>query len=143
MELIRQDTDYAMRAMTCMGRTADGGKSEDSSRVTAESLSESQQIPLSFCHKILRKLVSARLAVSRPGRAGGFRLARRPANIRLLDIVQAIQGPVAVSTCMMDLDACPRQAGCPVSRKWRALQKGIFEFLKTTTLADVVKGEKK
>jgi Rrf2 family protein len=136
LELIRQDTDYALRAVTHLALMQEGRKA------TAADLSAAQDIPLSFCHKILRRLVAARLVASRPGRAGGFVLARPPSSIRLLDVVVAVQGPVAVSPCMMNLDACPRRAGCPVSRKWKKLQEKVVAFLRTTKLADVTRAAK-
>jgi Rrf2 family protein len=101
-------------------------------------LAKSQGIPISFGHKILRKLVAAHLVTSRAGRSGGFRLARRPETIRLIDIVTAIQGPVSVSRCMMEINPCLRRATCPVSQKWRKLQRSIITFLRTTTLADII-----
>lgn len=133
MELIRQDTDYAMRAMVYLA-----GMSGEQN-VTTRVLARSQQIPTGFCYKILHKLVDAGLVASRFGRKGGFQLARRPASIRLIDIVTAVQGPVAVSPCVLNLKACPRRHRCPVSRKWRNLQETIVHFLRTTTMADIVK----
>ena len=134
MELLRQDTDYAVRAMVHLTQ------SEAQERVSAGDLASAQDIPLSFCHKILRKLVQAGLVRSRPGRNGGFHLARPAATIALFDIVEAIQGPVAVSQCMLSVRACPRRARCPASRKWQGLQDRIVSFLKTTKLDDIVKG---
>jgi len=131
MELVRQDTDYALRALVHLCRT------RDEENVAASGVADAQQIPLSFCHKILRKLVAAGLVASRAGRNGGFRLARRPSAIRLLDVLETIQGPVAVTHCMMRVGPCPRRSTCPASRKWRKLQNGIVTFLKSTTLADI------
>jgi len=131
MELIRQDTDYALRALIHLARV------RDEQRVAATSLAHAQQIPLSFCHKILRKLVAAGLVTSSPGRKGGFVLARRPSAIRLLDILATIQGPPVVTHCMLPVHACSRRSTCPASRKWRKLQENITAFLKATTLADM------
>ena len=131
MELIRQDTDYAIRALIHLARV------RDEQDVTAIRLAKAQEIPLSFCHKILRKLVAAGLVASRTGRSGGFRLARRPSAVRLLDVLTTIQGPPAVTHCMLQVAPCPRRRTCPASRKWQRLQDSILAFLKTTTLADI------
>jgi len=131
MELVRQDTDYALRALIHLA------PARDEERVSAPSLAKAQQIPLSFCHKILRKLVAAGFIASRPGRSGGFVLARRPSSVRLVDVVTTIQGPIAVTHCMMQVDPCPRRSDCPASRKWGKLQERILLFLRKTTLADL------
>jgi len=131
MELVRQDTDYALRALIHLARA------RDEERVSAPSLAKAQQIPLSFCHKILRKLVAAGFIASSPGRSGGFVLARRPSSVRLVDVLTTIQGPIAVTHCMVQADPCPRRSSCPASRKWGKLQGRILSFLKNTTLADM------
>jgi len=136
MELVRRDTDYALRAMIHLAHMREERK------VTARELGKSQEIPLSFCHKILRRLVAAGLVASQPGRTGGFQLNRPPKTVRFYDIVTAVQGPVAVSHCMIGRDACPRQPTCPVSRKWKRLQQDVITFLKETRLADVFDGRK-
>lgn len=94
-------------------------------------------IPKTFTHKILKKMVNAGIVESRNGRNGGFRLARSPKEILLNDVVEAIQGPTAVSKCVIDPDACARTSDCPVSSEWGKLQDTIVTFLNQTTLYNV------
>lgn len=101
------------------------------------AVAESCDIPKSFAYKILGHLASAGLVASRAGRAGGFRLNRSPKRITLRHVVDAVQGPLAVSPCLVDPAACSRRKGCPVAAKWVTLQRSIVDFLGRTTLDDL------
>ncbi len=129
--LIRQDTDYALRMLT---QLSDSREEEFS----ASGLSAFQSVPHGFAQKILRKLSTAGLLTARPGRGGGFRLARTPKEISLMDVVAAIQGPPFLNRCMSDPAACVRQPTCPVSASLRVLQNKFDDYLRTTRLSDIV-----
>jgi len=132
MELIREDTDYAMRALVYMAIRRKQGP------VAAKVLAKTQDIPNDFAHKILRKLTKAGLTKSHMGSQGGFTLAQNPRQITLLEVVEAIQGPVMVRKCCLGLDACPRRPSCSVSVKLEELQDSLVRFLENITLAEVL-----
>ena len=132
MELIREDTDYAMRALVYL---AIRRKQEP---VAAKVLAKAQDIPNDFAHKILRKLTKAGLTKSYMGSQGGFTLARSPSQITLLQVVETIQGPVMVRKCCLGLDACPRCPSCSVSVKLGELQDTLVKFLENITLDEVL-----
>ena len=127
--IIRRDTDYAIRAMLHLA----GAESFVSGPVLARRC----ELPLSFTHKIMKRLVHAGLASSRAGRAGGFTLARKPAKIAMAEIVEAVQGSVNVRPCLVEPSLCPNSKLCRVSRQWLELQAGINRFFEQTTLDDV------
>ena len=131
MELIRKDTDYAMRALV---QLAQHGQQEP---VPTGVLARSQDIPLHFAQKILRRLKRAGIIEGRMGSKGGFSLARSAGQIDLLEVVEAIQGPVTVRECCLGLDTCPRRPSCPISAKLVEVQTNLLDSLKNITLADI------
>ena len=131
MEIIRRDTDYAIRALVYLAQA-------DTSPVSCTILARAADAPKPFAHKILKKLVDAGLVTSCPGRSGGFVLRKPVSKIPLKDVVEAIQGPTTVSRCVLEPEACRRSEGCPVSVEWCKLQETIESFLSETTLEGVL-----
>jgi len=132
MELIRKDTDYAMRVLVYLAIPGKQGP------VAAKVLAKTQDIPNDFAYKILRKLTKAGLLEGYMGSHGGFILARSPTQITLLEVVEAIQGPVVVRKCCLGLDVCPRRPSCSVSVKLEELQDSLVKFLGNITLDEVL-----
>jgi len=127
--IVRTDTDYAIQALAHLA-------GEDT-HISGPVLAQRCDLPASFTHKIMNKLVRAGLVTSRAGRSGGFELARTPAEIRLSDVVEAIQGPVTVRPCVVEPSMCSKSDHCTVSCRWRELQENIIQFFQETTLADL------
>ncbi len=132
MDIIRRDTDYAVRGLSYLARVKRGA-------ATCAEVARSCDIPKSFAHKLLRKLADAGIVESRPGRSGGFRLRGAPGKIALRAIVEAVQGGLSVSSCVIDANACPRRRGCGLRVEWRELQRRIMDFLDHVTLLEVLK----
>ena len=131
MEIIRRETDYAVRALLYLA----GSESQSAS---CRELADACDIPQSFAHKFLKKLATASVVTCRVGRAGGFQLNRPPERITLHDVLNAVQGPVSVSRCARDPKACPRGPRCPLSAQWRTLQDNLVGLLDDTTLTDLL-----
>lgn len=134
-ELIRQDTEYAMRALVYLALNA------KEKHVAAKKLAKGQDLPEDFAYKILRKLTLSGLTACHMGHNGGFKLARSPEEITLLQVVTAIQGPVMIKKCCLDLKSCPRGSICGFSAKLMELQDNLVRSFNGITLADVVKQE--
>jgi len=124
--------DYAIRAMIHLACLPDGGVALRS------EIAEAQYIPTSFMAKILRSLVRARLLRSSRGVNGGFSLARPAADINMLEIVEAIEGPLALTDCVPSPTGCGWAMDCPASAVWLKVQDAMKETLKETTLEDLV-----
>lgn len=137
MQVIRQNTDYALRAMIHLAERGDEGP------VSARKLAQAEQISPQFASKIMQKLQAAHLVTSTMGPKGGFVLARPAEEINLLDVVQAVQGRVSVSDCIFSRDVCPRRPSCPISPRLAVLQGMIEGFLKDISVADLVNGADK
>jgi Rrf2 family protein len=110
----------------------------DERRSTCAQLADVCDVPRSFAHKILKKMVDAGLVASQTGPSGGFSLCRDPERIPLGDVVNAVQGSVSVNRCMLDVDACARVQTCQLSPQLRGLQDTIDSFLRRTTLHDIL-----
>jgi Rrf2 family protein len=132
MEILRKDTDYAIRSLIYIA------KNGRQAPVTAGTLADAEDIPIEFIYKILRKLNRAGFLKRQMGPHGGFSLAQHPEQISLLAITGAIQGPVAVRKCLLDHKACPRRPTCSVSAKLQGFQDAVEEMLKNITLAEVL-----
>jgi len=135
MDILRRNTDYALRAMVNL--TAHYGNEPVSTR----SIAVEEDISYQLTCKLMQKLQNARLVKSCMGPKGGFVLAREPSRISLLEVIEAIQGPVSVNRCLLGSDACPKQADCHIRKKLERLQEYIENFLKDATLAKLLKSK--
>ena len=133
MQIIRQDTDYAMRALVYLACV------ENQQPCSAREIADAQEIPWRYAQKIFRCLVESNITRSVPGRKGGFVLARAPEEIKLVDVICAVQGPVAVNKCFIADGKCPRQPTCPVNVCLGRAQRTIVDILASVTLADILK----
>jgi len=89
--------EYALRALLVLGL------SYDEPRVRIQSISEEQNIPKRFLEQILNDLKSAGLVQSKRGVAGGYRLARRPEEISIAQVIRHIEGALALVSCVSHL----------------------------------------
>ena len=131
MDMIRRNTDYALRLMVNLAERF--GREAVSSRILADKEDVSYQLAC----KLLQKLNAAGLVKSQMGPRGGFSLAQIPSRINLSQVVEAIQGPVSVNCCLLGKEACQRQSNCPISKKLAGLQDYIEGFLKSVTLEEL------
>ncbi len=129
MEVIRRNTDYALRMLVALARA---GEREPQS---ARRLAATEQVAEQAAAKLLQRLTRAGLVASRAGRNGGFCLARQPAEISLAQVVAAIQGPIVLNRCLAARGHCPRQTHCAVRGRLHDLQEHIANVLERITLA--------
>ena len=132
---ISRETDYAIRCMLHL--CADAGKVS-----MVDEIAQARDVPKSFLAKILQKLKRAKLVESFRGVKGGFRLARDPSGISLLDVIEAIQGDVGVNVCAVDELACDRSAECVVHPIWKKMSSKIKVLLKEHDLLSLAEAEK-
>jgi len=135
MNVLRQETDYALRLMALLA--AKNGEQPKS--IPTRVLAEQSDVSYEFACKILQKLHEAGLVVSVMGPKGGYQLAKSAKDITLLEVVAAVQGPVSVSDCLLGKDGCSRKDKCPLSPKMEELQKYMEGFLNNITLEAALK----
>ena len=95
-------------------------------RLTANLLADETGVPLPTAQKLMGRLTQAGLLVSARGTGGGVRLARDPASISLADIVEAVEGPIAMTACVDDLrHDCGLEGACRVKPHWGVVNDTI------------------
>jgi len=97
-----------------------------------DEISQAKSIPRSFLAKIMQKLTKAGIVNSFRGVKGGFRLARKPEQVSLLDVIEAIEGPTAMSRCAIEASACNLSAACAVHPVWVNLRNMVEDYLRRT-----------
>ena len=97
-----------------------------------------QGIPASFMAKILRRLVRGGLLRSSRGAHGGFFLARPPTQLNLLEVVEAIEGPLTLTSCSTEPGGCQWAPDCPASAVWQHIQEQMAEILRQSTLEAMI-----
>ena len=122
--------DYVMRAAISLARAFDAGVSKKIREVVAET-----GVPQSFASQILADLVRAGIATSRAGRSGGYRLARSPTDVSVLEVVEAAEGPLRSSRCALGEGPCRWEAVCPLHETWTEATTALRDLLARTDLA--------
>lgn len=128
MQITRQ-ADYALRAIYHLT------KLEPTQRAATSQIAEEQHIPPSFLAKIISQLSIAGLIHTSRGARGGVSLARSPEEITILEVVEAIDGPIALNECTSSPEACPFGENCPLRKLWCGTQSELINKLRTTTFA--------
>jgi len=129
-------SDYALRGMLYLARRANG------ELAMAADIASSEDMPEYFFSKIFQGLAKSGLVDSFRGSNGGFRLAKSPDDIRILEIIEAIDGPIAASKCANAPESCERSGTCPIHTIWKETQESIAATLNKYTLGDAVRNMK-
>ena len=128
---ITQTADYAVRTVVYLALHGKGGP------VAASVIAKEMIIPGDYISKVVQALSRAGLVESVAGRNGGAQLARDPLELSMLEIIEAVDGPVALTRCVTRPGACPRDSYCVVHDFWKSAQKGLVGVLSQTTIADI------
>ena len=131
MQITRQ-ADYAVRAVLHLARM---GNTE---RAATSSVAKEQNIPPSFLAKIISQLSIAGLLHTSRGARGGVTLARDPGEITLLEVVEAIDGPIQLNECVGNDGVCTFDDNCPIKPVWCNAQEELVNRLKSTNFADLL-----
>lgn len=94
-------------------------------------------VPKQYLEQLLGNLRRAGLVTSVRGAQGGYQIARPPGEITILDVMDAMEGPLSLSECMSDESCCTRSCQCPVRRVWQRLTDSINHELAGVTLGDM------
>jgi len=137
MDIVRRNTDYALRAMVNLARNYNEGP------VSSRTVSKQENVPYQLSCKLMQKLNNTGLVTSCMGPKGGFGLSREPSKINLLEIIEAVQNPISLNRCILSKETCPQQKHCAVRPKLVKLQEYIGGYLGNITLAELVPGRTK
>lgn len=133
MQITRQ-ADYAIRAVLYIS------KLDHNQRSATSQIAKEQRIPPSFLAKIISQLSIAGLLQTSRGARGGVMLARPSEEITLLEVVEAIDGPIALNECVHDDGACSFGDDCPLRPIWCDAQADLVQRLKATNFAQFSNG---
>ena len=130
--MFTRTSQHAIRAMVAISRLDGGGY------VTAKTVSRLVDIPSPFLAKVLQRLTAAGLLHSLRGPTGGVTLARPASEIRLAEIVEAIDGRNPFDACPFGWPDCSADDPCPIHAAWDQVLRPASELLRTATLAETV-----
>jgi len=128
---LSQTTGYAIKALGCLNEP------DGDSRFTPE-IAECARVPTAYLAKIVNALARQGLVTARRGVGGGISLTRKPEEITLLQIVEAVEGPNWIGDCLLGLDESTDLTTCPAHDFWLRIRREITEELGKTTLASVI-----
>jgi Rrf2 family protein len=124
--------EYALRAVVYIARRGADVP------VQADELAEAVDVPRNYLGKVLHQLVRSRILRSTRGKNGGFRLARAPRDLTLLEIASLFDRIEGRRRCLLGRPECSDVHPCPVHHRWRETSELISRFFRETTLADVI-----
>jgi Rrf2 family protein len=130
MEISRR-TDYGVRVILDLASLPKG------ERASTQEIAERQSIPGPFLAKIISQLSLSGLVTTYRGAGGGVKLARPASEINLLQVIEALDGPVRLNRCVIEPGACPRDTHCPVHHIWAKAQSDLTGLLAATTFDDL------
>jgi Rrf2 family protein len=124
---------HALRALTELAELP------DSNRLGSASLAERIDAPPNYLGKLLQNLAREGLVESRKGSSGGFRLARDPGTIRLIDVLEPIEQVSRWDGCFLGRPVCSEDDPCAIHERWAALRDSYLGLMTTTTIADLAR----
>ena len=103
----------------------------------ASQISKSLKVPKEFVSKVLQALTDSDIVASKKGKKGGFQLAKSPADIKLIEIVKAIDGLEIFNSCVLGFPGCSSLEPCPMHEKWGKLREEAYKMLSTESLEEL------
>jgi len=105
--------------------------------VMVDLVAAEEELPVSFLGKIFQSLARAGIVKSARGSGGGFTLSREPREISILQVIEAIEGPIALQRCLDEEAGCEHITGCALCGLLAEAQDRVKEVFHTTTLAEL------
>jgi len=128
---LSRESEYGLKAMIYLAQQP------PATVLTLHQIAEAKDLPVGFLAKTLQKLTRHGLLQSFRGRRRGYCLARDPSDIRLGELLEAIEGPDLFNRCLFWGRRCGDSNPCLLHPGWREIKPHLTEFLETTTLASL------
>lgn len=125
---ISRKIEYGLRAMVYLASIAPDVV------VPFREIARRMDVPEDFLAKILKTLVSKKYVVSTRGARGGYKLSRPASEISMLDVIEAVEGPIVVNVCQDNHDACAVIKSCTMYSVWKLGQQRMLEVYRHATL---------
>jgi Rrf2 family iron-sulfur cluster assembly transcriptional regulator len=132
MEVTRA-VDYGIRALVLMARHPEG------TRFYLHDLSKQAGLPRNYLVKVLKSLAGNSIVCSFRGIKGGFSLGRKPEEISLRDVIEAIDGPIAIISCLNEpsTNGCRHKGHCAAHRRLGVIREGVLRQLDACSIEDL------
>ena len=132
MQLTRA-ADYAVRVMIHLAGLP------PAKRASRSDLAGAAECPEQFLSKVLQGLTRAGLVISHRGNTGGFELAIQHRNASVLEVVEAIEGPIHLNVCLTSEQSCARQGWCPAHTVWAEAQIAMVGVLQRASIGELAR----
>ncbi len=130
--MISTTSEYALRALVVLAGEAEG------TSMQARELARVTEISPSYLYKILASLRRSGILAGTRGSRGGYRLARDPNGVRLIDVVSLFEAVRPQGACLLsDSRVCDDEHPCSAHQHWKRVQQIYHEFLDSRTIADL------
>jgi Rrf2 family protein len=128
---IPRRVDYGLRAVIFLSEQQQG------QCCSIAEIAKRQGVPRKFLEKIFQDLLRKGVIQSKRGVAGGYMLARPAETITFYQVIEALEGPIAVNACMDEHPSCDQLPRCTMLGVWTQVQRKILEIFTQTTIADL------
>ena len=132
MSLMRipRKIEYALRAMIHLADNPEGV-------ARGSEIARHEQIPKYYLEKVIRDLMRRGLVRARRGPGGGYQLARSPETISFRDVIEAVEGPIALNLCVEGVPQCSLQPTCRMFRVWEEGQRMLLDIFSHATISEI------
>lgn len=125
---INRETDYGVLILTAMARFPE-------QRVSSVQLAKTHGLPQPIVSKVMKQLVHAGLLCSFRGSKGGYGLARTPEQVNIAEVIEALEGPIAITECVeKGRQSCSHGYDCNAGAAWSRISNVVREALQGVTL---------
>lgn len=125
--------EYGVRGLLHLSLKPEGENSD------IEEISKAQDVPAAYLAKLFQGLAKKGFVRSFRGPEGGFVLTKKPGEINLLEVIEAVEGPIFLNDCLIHKGYCPRDEMCPVHDVWREAQNKFLDYLRGSTFDDLAR----
>lgn len=129
--MLSQTSLYAIRALAYLV------DHRDEEPILSRTVGTAIDIPGNYLSKLMHALGTAGLLSAERGRGGGYRFAREPSAIRLIDVVELFQNTSQFSRCLLGRPQCSDANPCQIHNRWKPVSEALARFLHNTTVADL------
>ncbi len=129
---LSRSTDYALMALADLALLPEGETR------SARRVAEDHNLPPELVAKVLQGLKKSGIVSTRQGIRGGYRLTRPPAEVRITDVIESVEGPLALVECMLDDSSCLLTSTCSVRTPLTRVHERVLATLADLTLAEIL-----
>ncbi|MCD6268975.1 MAG: Rrf2 family transcriptional regulator [Deltaproteobacteria bacterium] len=130
MKLTRA-SDYAIRGVVYMSMQPEGAI------IVIPEVAREMDVPVGFLARIFQSLSRAGIVISHRGKKGGYSMARKPVDVSLCNVIEAVEGDIKLNLCLDGYNACDRMGFCAIRKELETVQEDLIASLQKTNFADL------